>query len=232
MGCSHEHVLLGDIGATNAQLALLSDGVLGPIKYFSVAEFPRFPDVVDAFFEGDRQTSAVRQAALAVAGPVDEHRCVFTNCPWTIDARELCTEFGFVEVHLCNDFEAAALSLPHLTAADLYRLGGGEAVGGASMAVLGPGSRLGVACLVPGSRGPIAIATEGSHAAGTQKLTPPRTWSSKFKRRSIRSRGNFKCCTNCSRDAKRLRYVRPSPCIVTTEPSGFWMVTACRANVS
>ena len=164
MGCSHEHVLLGDIGATNARLALLSDGVLGPIKYFSVAEFPRFPDVVDAFFGGDRQTSAVRQAALAVAGPVDEHRCVFTNCPWTIDARELCTEFGLVEVHLCNDFEAAALSLPHLTAADLYRLGGGEAVDGAPMAVLGPGSGLGVACLVPGSRGPIAIATEGGHA--------------------------------------------------------------------
>src|SRR5687768_14352696 len=70
MGCSREQVLLGDIGATNARFALLSDGVLGPIKYFTVAEFPRFPDVVDAFFEGDRQTSAVRQAALAVAGPV------------------------------------------------------------------------------------------------------------------------------------------------------------------
>ena len=146
------------------EFALLSDGVFGPIKYFTVAEFARFPDVVDAFFEGDRQKSAVRQAALAVAGPVDEHRCVFTNCPWTIDARELCTEFGLVEVHLCNDFEAAALSLPHLTAADLCRLGGGEAAGGAPMAVLGPGSGLGVACLVPGSRGPIAIATEGGHA--------------------------------------------------------------------
>ena len=164
MGCSHEHVLLGDIGATNARLALLSDGVLGPVKYFAVAEFPRFPDVVDAFFDGDRPPSAVRQAALAVAGPVDENRCVLTNCPWTIDAHELCAEFGFAEVHLCNDFEAAALSLPHLTAADLYRLGGGEAAGGAPMAVLGPGTGLGVACLVPGPRGPIAIATEGGHA--------------------------------------------------------------------
>ena len=164
MGCSHEHVLLGDIGATNARFALLSDGVLGPIKYFSVAEFLRFPDVVDAFFAGDRRPSAVHRAALAVAGPVDQDRCVFTNCPWTIDARELRTEFGLSEVHLCNDFEAAALSLPHLTAADLYRLGGGEAVGGAPMAVLGPGTGLGVACLVRGSQGAIAIATEGGHA--------------------------------------------------------------------
>ena len=164
MGCSHEDVLLGDIGATNARFALLSDGVLGPIKYFTVAEFPRFPDVVVAFFDGDRRPSAVRQVALAVAGPVDENRCVLTNCPWTIDARELCAEFGLSKVHLCNDFEAAALSLPYLTAADLYRLGGGEALGGAPLAVLGPGTGLGVACLVPSSQGSIAIATEGGHA--------------------------------------------------------------------
>lgn len=165
MACSHGNVLLGDIGATNARFALLSNGVLGPIKYFAVAEFPRFPDVVDAFFDSDRRrTSGVRQATFAVAGPVDEDRCVFTNCPWTIDAHELCTEFGLSEVRLCNDFEAAALSLPYLAAADLYRLGGGEAVGGAPMAVLGPGTGLGVACLVSGSRGSIAIATEGGHA--------------------------------------------------------------------
>ena len=164
MGRSHEHVLLGDIGATNARLAILSDGVLGPIKYFSVAEFPRFADVVNAFLAGDRRSAAVRQAALAVAGPVDQDRCVLTNCPWTIDARELSTEFGLSEVHLCNDFEATASSLPYLAAADLYRLGGGEAVRGAPMAVLGPGTGLGVACLVPGSQGSIAIATEGGHA--------------------------------------------------------------------
>jgi glucokinase len=163
MDCSHEHVLLGDIGATNARFALLSDGVLGPIQYFTVAEFPRFPDVVDAFFKGDRRPSAVRHAALAVAGPVEGARCVFTNCLWTIDANELCTEFALSNVHLCNDFEAAALSLPYLTAADLYRLGGGEPVGGQPMAVLGPGTGLGVACLVRGSQGSIPIATEGGH---------------------------------------------------------------------
>ena len=164
MRSADEHVLLGDIGATNARLALFSDGVLGAIKYFSVAEFPRFSNVVGAFFDGDGQALAVQRAAIAVAGPVKEGRCVFTNCQWTIDAREVCSEFGLSEVRLCNDFEAVALSLPHLTAADLCRIGGGEAVGGAPMAVLGPGTGLGVACLVPGPHGSIAIATEGGHA--------------------------------------------------------------------
>src|SRR4029453_12065629 len=103
---SGRHRLLGDIGATNARFALLSNGVLGPIKWFTVAEFPRFPDVVNAFLDGNRPPLAVRRAALGVAGPVDKDRCVLTNCPWTIDAHELCAELGVSEVPLRNDFEA------------------------------------------------------------------------------------------------------------------------------
>ena len=164
MGFSHEHVLLGDVGATNARFALLSNGVLGPIKYFTVAQFPRFTDVVSAFLDCNGRPLSVHEAVLAAAGPVDEDRCVLTNCPWTIDAHELCAAFGLAKIHICNDFEAAALSLPYLTAADLYRLGDGESVCGAPMAVLGPGTGLGVACLVPGSHGSIVIASEGGHA--------------------------------------------------------------------
>ena len=39
MDFSHEHRLLGDIGATNVRFALLSNGVLGPIKWFTVADW-------------------------------------------------------------------------------------------------------------------------------------------------------------------------------------------------
>lgn len=157
------HLLLGDIGATNARLALLSNGVLGPINWLAVAEFPRFTDAVDAFLDRQGRHVPIPAAVFAVAGPVNGDRCVFTNCPWTIDAPELRATFGFADVHILNDFTATALSLPHLTAADLWRLGGGEAVPGAPMAVLGPGSGLGVACLVPGSQGLTVIASEGGH---------------------------------------------------------------------
>jgi len=90
----------------------------------------------------------VCEALLAVAGPVDNDRCVLTNSAWTIDAPELSAAFSFAKVHILNDFEATALSLPLLTAADLYPVGGGEAALGAPMAVLGPGTGLGVACFV------------------------------------------------------------------------------------
>jgi len=162
MDFSHEHMLLGDIGATNVRFALLSNGVLGPIKWFTVGDFPRFTDAVNAFL--DCQQASVREALLAVAGPVDNDRCVLTNCAWTIDAPELCAAFSFVRVHILNDFEATALSLPLMTPSDLYPVGGGEAVLGAPMAVLGPGTGLGVACFVPGSQSSIVVASEGGHA--------------------------------------------------------------------
>ena len=162
MDFSHEHRLLGDIGATNVRFALLSNGVLGPIKWFTVAEFPRFTDAVNAFLDYHCRQVSVREALLAVAGPVNNDRCVLTNSAWAID--ELCAAFSFAKVHILNDFEATALSLPFLTAADLYPVGGGKAVLGTPMAVLGPGSGLGVACFVPGSQSSIVIASEGGHA--------------------------------------------------------------------
>jgi glucokinase len=160
----HQHVLLGDIGATNARFALLSNGILGPIRNFTVADFPEFADVVRAFLDGDAGSMSAYAAVLAVAGPVDEGRVVLTNCPWTIDRHELTRTFGFVWTHLCNDFEAVALSLPHLAAADLLQVGEGEAVRGAPMAVLGPGTGLGVAGLIPHPHEPVVVTSEGGHA--------------------------------------------------------------------
>lgn len=164
MASSCEHLLLGDIGATNARLALLSNGALGPVHTFAVAEFPRFADSIRVFLDHHCRGVTVSEALLAVAGPVDTDRCVLTNCSWTIDAPELSADFDFENVRILNDFKATALSLPHLTAADLYPLGDGEAVPDAPMAALGPGTGLGVACFVPGSESSFVIASEGGHA--------------------------------------------------------------------
>jgi glucokinase len=114
------------------------------------------------------QQIEITNAVLAVAGPIEGERCVLTNRSWVIDARELYDTFRF-EARIVNDFAAAALSLPSLTSADLVGMGGGKAEPGAPMAVLGPGSGLGVACLVQGLGKPVVIPSEGGHAtlAGT-----------------------------------------------------------------
>jgi glucokinase len=158
------HTLLGDIGATNARFSLLANGMLGAIASFEVARYPRFPDAVAEFLKRHGGPGQVTEALIAVAGPVDAERCALTNCSWTIDARELRTAFGLARARIVNDFEATAFSLPHLAAADLHPIGGGGAVAGAPMAVLGPGTGLGVACLVPTAQNPVVIASEGGHA--------------------------------------------------------------------
>jgi glucokinase len=69
-----------------------------------------------------------------------------------------------LEARIINDFEAVALSLPSLTSADVTGIGGGNSELGAPMAVLGPGTGLGVACLVDRSNTRVVIASEGGHA--------------------------------------------------------------------
>src|SRR5262249_19601507 len=63
-----------------------------------------------------------------------------------------------------NDFTALALALPHLAAEDRRAVGGGAAVAGTPIGVLGPGSGLGVSGLVPSGNGWIPLTGEGGHA--------------------------------------------------------------------
>jgi glucokinase len=156
--------LLGDIGATNARFALLADGVLGPVKWIEVARYPQFADAIENVLSAQFDRRLVTGALFAVAGPVQGERCSFTNCSWTIDGSQVKEQFEFQSVRLINDFEATALSLPSLTERDVHSLGGGGAVHGAPMAVLGPGSGLGVAGLVGDDARRIVVASEGGHA--------------------------------------------------------------------
>jgi glucokinase len=164
MSTSAKAVLLGDIGATNARFSLHIDGALGPIKWIEVADHPSFDGAVESFLQAHCRDNVVAHALLAAAGPIEGERCSFTNCPWTIDGGYLRDRFGFQSVQLVNDFEATALSLPHLVNQDVHSLGGGCAVLGLPMVVLGPGSGLGVAGLVPNGAGHVVISSEGGHA--------------------------------------------------------------------
>jgi glucokinase len=162
--------LLADIGATNARFALLAAGELGPVKTFEVARFVRFADAAQNFLEDHKdflrdhsEHEEVVHAVLAVAGPVENGRAMLTNSSWVIDAEDLYKSFGLA-AQIVNDFEAVALSLPSLTAADVFAVGGGEARGGEPMAVLGPGTGLGVAGLIPGLANVVVIPGEGGHA--------------------------------------------------------------------
>lgn len=159
-----DRVLLADIGGTNARFALLNRGVIGPIERIKVAEHPESIDAIAGFLTSHMAGGKIEAAVLGVAGTVENNRCRVTNSGWTVDGGVLQAAFGFKAVRLLNDFEALAWSLPELQSADLYPIGGGCALAGAPMLVIGPGTGFGAACLVSRDSSTVAIAAEAGHA--------------------------------------------------------------------
>ena len=149
-------ILCGDIGGTNTRLGLW-DGVLGDVRHYSGAAFDGISGPVEAWLS----TTGLRPdaACLAVAGPVSENRCATTNLPWIIDGLELGERFRF-PFQIVNDFAAAARGTTFLGEADRVQIGGGAAVSGGPVAVLGAGTGLGEALLVFDR----VVAGEGGHA--------------------------------------------------------------------
>src|SRR5205823_12986313 len=132
-------------------------GALGRVEWVAAAEYAQFPDAVEPFLP-KRGGPAVTGAMLAVAGPVEANRARMTNRGWEIDGGNLCAQFRLRRARILNDFEATAWSLPNLTPEDLHLIGRRTAVPGAPLAVLGPGSGLGVACYVPSREGAAVLA--------------------------------------------------------------------------
>lgn len=167
-----KRVLLADIGGTNARFAVLSGGTLGPVHSLDVANYPRIDDAVRHFLGEGGKASPIDEALFAVAGPVEHGRCALTNSVWVADADALKCQFSFDAVRLVNDHEAAAWSLSHLAPSETLLIGPEKAVRGAPMALLGPGTGLGMTCFVPGPAGGSVVVSEGGHmtlAATTER---------------------------------------------------------------
>jgi glucokinase len=157
-----ERVLLADVGGTKARFAVLTNNVLGPIEHMTVRDYEHFSEALALFMAQQKECDPITHAILGVAGAVENGRCALTNNPWIVDAAELRTRFGLTGIHIINDFEAIAWALPDLSDSDLRRIGGGNPVAGAPMAVLGPGTGLGVAAYVRHSHG-FVLRSEGGH---------------------------------------------------------------------
>ena len=159
-----DRVLLADIGGTNARFALMDDGAIGPIEHLRVADFKSSVDAVASFLDRHKAGGHPSAAVMDVAGPIENNRCVLTNSHWIIDGAELAGKFGLRSAKLLNDFEAVGWSLPALQQNDLFPLDGGQAVAGAPMLVVGPGTGFGAACFLPNDGRPAVAVTEAGHA--------------------------------------------------------------------
>jgi len=157
--------LLGDIGGTNARWGWL------PAPGAAVQDVVSRPCGGDpsigasaAAYLADTGHRGPRWACIGVATAIAGDEVRFTNSRWAFSIERLRLELGLERCLVINDFTALALSLADLGPADRRAIGGGDAEPGAPLALLGPGTGLGVSGLLPDrANGWSALSGEGGH---------------------------------------------------------------------
>lgn len=107
---------------------------------------------------------APRCAAFAVATAAGQDQINFTNSHWGFSKSYVQTALQLERFLVINDFEALALSLPRLQAGQI-RAHGTLPEHHGTLAVVGPGTGLGVGSVIETRHGWIAIPGEGGHAS-------------------------------------------------------------------
>lgn len=163
--------LVADIGGTHARFALAEatdgDVAVATPSIWLTAIHESLDAALDAFLK-EKGRPRLDAVAVCAAGPVEGEgegaSISMTNCPWEVSAGALARATGVGNAILMNDFAALALAVPELKAQELHRVGGGKGDARAPIGILGPGTGLGVASLVPDAAGHyIAVAGEGGH---------------------------------------------------------------------
>lgn len=162
--------LCGDVGGTKALLALAEVAAGAPRfvfrRRYECADFGSF-DELFARFRADAAASGVAPVGgcLAVAGPIDDDGLAakITNLPWTVDAAACGRAFGLAPLRLANDFAGAAAGIGAVGAADLVTLQAGLPLADGVRLVVGAGTGLGMAVLVPQDEGFRVLGGEGGH---------------------------------------------------------------------
>lgn len=162
---------MADIGGTNARFGWVDGGVGGAITRVSTLPTAEHADIAAAVRAYLGQVAAElgerwqppQRAAFAVATAVAGDRVEFTNNPWQFSTRQLQVDLGLRSLQVLNDFEALALALPRLSPGQ-YRPHGRAPDATGTLAVVGPGTGLGVAGVTRAHDGSwVALAGEGGH---------------------------------------------------------------------
>jgi glucokinase len=142
--------LVGDIGGTNSRFGLVAEGSveITRIEKLKNDDFSSLEDVARAYLD-QQGIDELAAAAVAVAGIVTEEDFLLTNRDWVISRPRLRSRLRTEKLIILNDFEALALSLPHLKQVNLVQIGGAALPPRRLKIVLGPGTGLGMAALAP-----------------------------------------------------------------------------------
>ena len=162
---AHYPRLVGDVGGTHARFAWVAapEAPLAQVATYAGADFASLTQAIERYLAAEQAGARPCWAAIGIATAVTGDQVRMTNHPWAFSITRLQRELGLERLVVLNDFTALALSLPALEPSQLRQVGGGVAVAGAPLALLGPGTGLGVSGLLPARGGHVPISGEGGH---------------------------------------------------------------------
>jgi glucokinase len=157
-------VLAGDVGGTNARLAIVRmDGTVAQVvreERYASRDYPGLGPIVREFCSGAGKPD---RAAFGIACPIVGDECRATNLPWTVNRAALARAIGIPRTAILNDFSAIGHGLALLREDDTVVLQRGDPVAHAPIAIIGAGTGLGQGYLLwNGSRYEV-YASEGGH---------------------------------------------------------------------
>lgn len=165
-------VLVGDVGGTHVRLALYRGGADRSLLRDSIArdEVARFESLSAAVrqYLGRTHLRPTR-AVIAAAGPVSGGEVRVTNNPWSISEAGIRRDFELQSVRLVNDFAAMSAGVVELPGEALQVVGPVQPrrlddADAHVVAVIGPGTGLGVGLLLRAGGRWRVVETEGGHA--------------------------------------------------------------------
>ncbi|WEN15674.1 glucokinase [Rhodanobacter sp. AS-Z3] len=174
-------LLAADVGGTHARIGLVTaakDGQSVNVLHYhrySCADWSGLPAMLKDFVEQLAGTPhagmrvQLRECAVACAGYVVDDAIVNQNLPWSVSIAEIRAALDIRQVAVINDFEAVAYATQLIAANDARSIiESSQPASRGPVLVMGPGTGLGSAVLLPGSSRAQVLATE----AGQISLAP------------------------------------------------------------
>lgn len=160
-------VLAGDIGGTNARLAVYEVELAHhrelAAETFPSRQYSSLADIVASFMKA--HGLECQRACFGVPGPVVGELAQTTNLPWLVDASKLVAAAGVETVALINDLQAQAFGIAALAHEDFVILNPGSSAASGNSALISAGTGLGQAGLYWDGRAHHPFACEGGHTS-------------------------------------------------------------------
>lgn len=155
--------LVGDVGGTNARLALcdIADGSISHIHTYSGDDYETLELVISHYLSA--QKVQVSEACIAIACPITEDWVEMTNHTWAFSIKAMKQSLGLQQLEIINDFTAVSMAIPMLGSDDVIQFGGSQPQADRPIAIYGAGTGLGVSHLVHVDKRWVSLPGEGGH---------------------------------------------------------------------